>query len=38
MDSAEFFNFSFIDILFELPGSIFIWQRAPLDQVVDDRL
>lgn len=38
LDLAEFFNLAFVHILLQLPSSIFIWQRAPLHQVVDNRL
>lgn len=38
LDFAELFNLALVYILLQLPSGVFIGQRAPLHQVVDNRL
>lgn len=38
LDFFELFNLALVHVLLQFPSGVFIWQRAPLHQVVDNRL
>lgn len=38
LDPFKFSNLAFVNILFQLPGTVLIGQRAPFHQVVNYRL